>query len=455
MSELKKHVLVVDDKREMADMVAEALADEGYNVTPTSSPRKALEMLAAGGFDALVTDLRMPDVDGLALLTASRQSDPDRPVIVMTGYGAIETAIESIRRGAFHYLTKPFKNEELFLFLGRALEQVELRREAASLRRRLHEGGKHATLLGNSKATLELVDRIRRVADTATPVLLLGETGTGKGLAARALHEGSTRREGPFVTINCAAIPEALLESELFGHVRGAFTGAVSNKPGLFAEAHGGTLFLDEIGDMPLSLQAKVLDVLGRGVVRPVGSSKERAFDVRIVAATHRDLRERVRVETFREDLFFRLSVVTLEMPPLRKRPEDILLFIDHFFAMFKAQHPSSPATHVGRSAVQRLLEYGWPGNVRQLAHTLERAVVLAQTEEVTVGDLPEDVATGVRSGELTFRGDVLPLRDVQRRYAMWAYRELGNHRGRAADRLAIDPKTLHKLLDDPTTDSQ
>jgi len=296
-----------------------------------------------------------------------------------------------------------------------------------------------------------LTDDLRRLADVAAPVLVLGETGTGKGLVARALHDESRRARGPFVTVNCAAIPEALLESELFGHVKGAFTGAVQAKRGLFVDAEGGTLFLDEIGDMPLSLQAKLLDVLGRGVVRPVGGTRETKVDARIVSATHRDLR--AREGTFRDDLYFRLGVVTLEIPPLRSRPEDLPQLIAHFFARLRAVHHASAVDRIGREATELLLAYGWPGNVRELAHVLERAVLLARGAEIAPSDLPPEIVRGARSGELVFRGDVVPLREVSRRYAAWAYEVSGQKRARVAERLGIDPKTVDKLLGEADDD--
>ena len=317
-------VLVVDDEPSMAEMLADGLSDRGFEAEAIGSGARALERVKEGGVDALVTDLRMPDVDGIELCARSRAAAPDVPVLVMTAYGAIDTAMESIRQGAYHYLTKPFKLDELVLFLGRALDEVRLRREASALKSTLRERFSPEGIVGSSRAMRALLDLVTRVAPSDVNVLLVGETGTGKGLLARTIHAQSARASARFVTVNCAALPDALLESELFGHVRGAFTGATSDRPGLFAEADGGTIFLDEIAEMSPALQAKLLDVIERRRVRAVGSSKEREIDARILAATHRDLAERARAGPFREDLRFRRDVVTLELPALRHRREDI-----------------------------------------------------------------------------------------------------------------------------------
>ncbi len=314
-------VLVVDDQREMAEMLADGLTDRGYRAVAVTSGREALARLEAESFDALVTDLRMQGMDGLDLLGRSLALDADRPVILMTAYGAIDGAIDAIRRGAYHYLAKPFKLDELVLFLERALAGVRVRREAATLRRELAGRSAPAGMLGRSKPMRVVFDIVERVADAPASVLITGETGTGKGVVAAALHARSGRARAPFVTVNCAALPEPLLESELFGHVKGAFTGATANRTGLFVDADGGTLFLDEIGDMAISLQAKLLRAIESGKVRAVGEGRERSVDVRIIAATHHDLRAAAAKGAFREDLLYRLDVVTIELPALRRAP--------------------------------------------------------------------------------------------------------------------------------------
>jgi two-component system response regulator HydG len=440
-------ILVVDDERAMAEMLADGLGDRGYEAVATASSEDAVRRLRDEAFDALVTDLRMPRVDGLSLLAEARRIAPDLPVFVMTAYGAVDSAIESIRQGATHYLTKPFKLDELLLFLDRALDERRVRREASSLRAALRSPGPVSGLVAQSAAMREVFDVMARVARSDVPVLVLGETGTGKGLLARLLHAHSDRAGGPFVTVNCAALPEPLLESELFGHVKGAFTGATKDRIGLLAESHGGTFFLDEIAEMSPALQAKLLDVLERRVVRAVGASRERPVDLRIVAATHRDLDERTAAGTFREDLRYRLDVVSLVLPPLRQRREDIPLLLEHFLREARARHPGSPAERLSPDAAARLVDHRWPGNVRELAHAMERMVLLARSAEIPASDLPQSIGAVERSQAPVFSGAVLPVREMTRRYAVWALEQLGGHRTRTAEKLGIDLKTLGKWL--------
>ena len=444
MTKRKPRILVVDDNLEMARGVAEGLGDADYDAVAVGSGDEAVKRLEAEPFDGVVTDLRMAGTDGLAVLAASRQRDPERPVIVMTAY----SAIESIRRGAYHYLTKPFKQEELAIFLGRALDEVRVRREASSLKSALRSQWASGNIIGHSAAMAAVRDRIQRVADAPAPVIVTGETGTGKGLVAKALHADSRRAEAAFVSVNCAALPENLLESELFGHARGAFTGATSERPGLFVEADGGTLFLDEIGEMTPALQAKLLHVLENGAVRPVGSTKPRAVDVRIVVATHRNLAQAARQGTFREDLLYRLDVIPIEIPALRERREDIPELVEHFLRSVRAQYPGSPVERLTPEAVKELTRYTWPGNVRELAHTIERLVLLGQAPLVSLADVPEAIRRGSAAGETEFAGDIMPMHELERRYAAWAVGQTGGHRGRAAEKLEIDPKTLRKWLD-------
>jgi two-component system, NtrC family, response regulator HydG len=442
----RPRVLVVDDDRALIETITDGLADAGYEVVGMTESRDAGVALQKEPFDALVTDLRMPKVDGMQLLDLSRRAAPERPVVVMTAFSAVDTAVESIRQGAYHYLTKPFKVDELALFLARALEEARLRREAKTLRRALREGSSLENVVGKSGGMRDVCALVSRVADADAPVLILGETGTGKGLIARALHNEGRRASGPFVTVNCAALPEPLLESELFGHVRGAFTGALSNRRGLIEEADGGTLFLDEIGEMAVGLQAKLLHVVEQSVVRAVGANKEVPVDVRFVAATHRDLSARVAAREFREDLLFRLDVVRIDIPPLRYRRDDLPQLIEHFLSRARQKHPRSGVERILPEAMARLCDYDWPGNVRELENLMERCVLLAPGPELSVADLPPTVAAA-KPRELDFSGPILPLSEVARRYAAWAFERLEGRRMLTAEKLGVDRKTLVKLL--------
>ncbi|HTQ03648.1 MAG TPA: sigma-54 dependent transcriptional regulator [Polyangiaceae bacterium] len=439
-------ILVVDDDFAMAQTVAEGLETHGFSSTALADAERAVEAIDAGGHDALVTDLRIPGSDGLTLLARSRQGSPEVPVIVMTAFSEVATAVESIRRGAYHYLTKPFQIAELALFLRRALDEAALRREARTLRTAL--GSSLEGLIGDSSSMRALFDLVRRAADSSAPVLLLGETGTGKGLVARALHAESHRAAERFVVVNCAAIPEALLESELFGHVRGAFTGASADRAGLFEQADRGTLFLDEIGEMPLHLQAKLLHVLETGTLRRVGSNRECQVDVRIVAATHRDLRARVESGAFREDLLYRLDVIAIEIPPLREHIEDMPRLIEHFLALTRARNPKSELVRIAPAALDVLSAYSWPGNVRELEHLLERLAVLCRSESAALEDLPAHVVSRAAAPvALNFGDTVLPIRELQRRYASWALQRFGGAKMATCEALGIDSKTLSKWL--------
>lgn len=438
--------LIVDDKSELAETLVDGLSAHQIECVAVATGEEALLRLDAERFDVLVTDLRMPGMDGLELLTRLRQVAPLKPVIMMTAYGAVDTAIESIRRGAYHYVTKPFKVEELAIFMRRAVDDAQVRREASVLRRNFSEASSRDNLIGRSAAMQRVFEVLDRVSDTDVPVLLLGPTGSGKGLLARTLHNESARAHAPFVTINCAALPETLLESELFGHTKGAFTGASAVKSGLFAEAEDGTLFLDEIGEMAPALQSKLLDVIERGVMRPVGGTKERPVNARIVTATHRNLRELVAQGRFREDLLYRLDVITIDVPPLRQRREDIALLATHFLKASRARHPTSPVTGIGDDALEKLKDYSWPGNVREVAHTIERLVLLGTHTVVTAADLSLALREEAPLRQ-SFGGQIVPIRELQSLYAAWVLEQMGGHRTKAAEKLGVDMKTLAKWL--------
>lgn len=441
------HVVVVDDDLAFAESLADGLSGLGWRVTAVGQPAAALEIVQKGQFDVLVSDLRMSELDGLALLSFVQRVAPERPVIIMTAFSAIDSAVECVRQGAYHYLTKPFKVAELDIFLQRALETRALRRAARDLQRALDERHALGSLIGQSPSMRDVFDLVARVANATLPVVIVGETGVGKTLLAHALHAESERAGAPFVSVNCAAIPEGLLESELFGHVRGAFTGASSARSGLFVEADGGTLLLDEIGDMSAPLQAKLLHALESGRIRAVGSSKERAVDVRIVAATHRDLRELVAAGRFRADLLYRLEGVVVEVPPLRQRREDIALLAERFLNEARKGQPGASAERFSGAALRALLEYRWPGNVRELEHAVGRALLMAKGTEIELDDLPIAITAAPAQSSLNFGDAVIPVRELQRRYAAWALERLGGRKMLTCEKLGIDSKTLAKWL--------
>ncbi len=440
-------VVIVDDDIAFAETVADGLETLGWRVQAVRDAQVAAELIRARQYDALVSDLRMPVLDGLKLLAMAKELAPERPVIIMTAFSAIDSAVESVRQGAYHYLTKPFKVAELDLFLQRALENRALRQTARELERELRQRDALGSLIGKSPAMRSAFELIERVADSTLPVVITGETGTGKTVLARALHSESTRADAPFISVNCAALPEPLLESELFGHVRGAFTGANANRTGLFVEAHGGTLFLDEIGDMQPALQAKLLHALESGRIRALGASRERDVDVRVVAATHRNLSEMVNSGAFRADLRFRLEGMVIEVPPLRQRQEDIPLLAARFLEGARQQHARSTVERFSSAATRLMLDYAWPGNVRELEHVVSRAVLLGKTREIEPADLPISLAARPGAQHHDFGDAIIPVRELQRRYAAWALERLGGRKMLTCEKLGIDAKTLAKWL--------
>jgi two-component system response regulator HydG len=429
----------------MARMIGDHLGTLGYATTVVDSGARAIEVLRGELPDLVITDLRMADVDGLDVLDAARAVEPDLPVIVMTAFGAIDSAIESMRRGAFHYLVKPIRLDELGLHVHRALEQRRLRRD----HRRLIDSTRVSLvdLVGATAAMRRIYELVDRIAPAAAAVLVRGESGTGKELVARAIHDRGPRRDRPFIAVNCTALPDQLLESELFGHTRGAFSGAVSARAGLFVEASGGTLFLDEIGDMPAPLQARLLRVLQDGEVRAVGSDAARSIDVRVVAATHQDLESKVEDGSFRADLFYRLDVVQLMLPPLREHLEDVPILVDHFLARARQRNPQSPVVRVSQELVAMLMRYAWPGNVRELQNLIERMVVVGAKPELSVAELAE-LAPRVAGGGGQFalpRDRFATLHEVEDEYIAWMIDQCGGNKTRAAERLGVDPSTLHR----------
>ncbi len=447
---MKGRVLVVDDDASMCDMLVSDLGELGFEVKARTAAPAALEALVASEFDAVVADLNMPGMSGLELCERIVASRPDVPVIVITAFGSIQTAIAAIRSGAYDFVTKPLEVDALGLALERAIQHRRLSDEVRRLRQAVEETRRFGALLGTSPAMRRMYELLDRIADSSASVLIAGETGTGKELVARALHERGRRKAGPFVAVDCASLPEPLLESELFGHVRGAFTDAHAARRGLFVQANGGALFLDEIGDLPLALQAKLLRALQTRCVRPVGANEEVPFDVNLIAATNRDLESAVEEGRFREDLYFRINVIHVEMPPLRARGGDVLLLAQHFVDRYAAQ-AGKRVTGLSPDAAERLLAYVWPGNVRELENCIERAIALTRHETIGLDDLPEKIRGFQRSHVLVAGDDpseLAPLEEVERRYVLRVMEAVGGSKTLAARVLGIGRKTLYRKLE-------
>jgi two-component system response regulator PilR (NtrC family) len=395
-------ILVVDDEESMRELLEIALGKDGYRITVAASGGQATELIDKGSFDLVISDIKMPDMSGVEVLRYVKQTDPAIPVIMVTAYASAETAVEALRLGAYDYLTKPFKIDELKANVRNALEKRRLKEEVVHLKRELKHKHGLDNMLGRSSKMLELFEHIRAVAVTSSTVLVTGESGTGKELAARAIHVGSPRVSEQFVSINCGAMPETLLESEMFGHLKGSFTGATTNHKGLFEVAHRGTIFLDEIAEMSPTMQVKLLRVLQEKRIRRIGATEEREVDVRIIAATNKDLEQGVRDKSFREDLFYRLNVIPIHLAPLRDRRDDIPLLAEHF--LIKARESMGKnITKISDEAMEFLTRYDWPGNVRELENVIERAVALEMTGVI----LPERIPEKVREfGDMSASGD-------------------------------------------------
>src|SRR5438067_5306176 len=449
-----RSILIVDDEEPIRQVLTEVLSGHGYVVRAASDGEEALRELAAHDYDAVVTDVRMPRMDGLSLVRSVQQIAPDATVIVMSAYGSHDLALEAMKAGAYDYLGKPFRPDEVLLVLRKAEERERLRAENRRLRREIEASRGTGAIVAESPIMKEVLRLLHKVAPAKTTVLITGESGTGKELIARALHDLSPRAESPFVAVNCGAIPEQLIESELFGHAKGAFTGAVAAKRGLFEEADGGTLLLDEVGDLPLHLQVSLLRVLQEGECRRVGDARAIRVDVRILAATHQDLSQSVAAGTFREDLFYRLNVVGLRLPPLRERREEIEPLARRFLARHAARL-GIPEKPLSPTALQLLLGWRWPGNVRELENALERALVLSEGPEIEPEALPEELrASAAPSGPppAPAEGDLSVKRaqraleaDLIRR----ALERTSGNRTRAAELLELSPRALlYKIRD-------
>ncbi|MGE5177385.1 MAG: sigma-54-dependent transcriptional regulator [Hyphomicrobiales bacterium] len=449
-------LLVVDDDPGSSGLLRDIFEGEGYAVTVASRGSDAIREATSTAFDLVLCDVRLPDVDGIEVLRRLKALNPDQTVILVTAYGTVETAIRALHEGAFDYVRKPFSLDEVRITVERAMERRRLRDEAAAAPGEPAPASPAPTptakpIIGRNPAMVDLFKLVSRVAGTKSSVLIRGESGTGKELIARTLHAGSPRASGPFVPVNVTSLPESLLESELFGHAKGAFTGATERRPGLFIEANHGTIFLDEIGDMSLPMQAKLLRVLQEHEVKPVGVNSAVEVDVRVVAATHRNLESLVRSGEFREDLYYRLNVVSLQVPPLRERPEDIPILAEHFLKHYSAL-ANRPLAGFSERAMAALFAYPWPGNVRELENVVDRAVALAPGSIVEETDLPEKLIvhahTGARAAAPAADRAGRPLEDVVREHVLRVLEEVGGNKTEAAKVLDVPRRTLYRMLE-------
>ncbi len=445
----ERRVLVVDDDAATRSLLQKVLDCPGTTVAVASSAAEAMAKLDAESISVVLTDLKMSDANGLDLCRVILRRSPDVPVLVMTAFGSLETAVEAIRAGAYDYIEKPFDPDALLLGIDRALEHYELRHEVRRLKVAVEGARAFEELLGTSPTMRQVYSLLDRVSASDATVLVTGESGTGKEAVARALHHRSRRASGPFVAINCAALPESLLESELFGHVRGAFTDARTSRAGLFVEANGGTLLLDEIGEMPLGLQPKILRALEERKVRPIGAKDEVPFDVRLVASTNRNLEVAVEDGRFRADLYYRINVITVELPPLRARGADILLLAQHFLEQV-AEQVDKPVVGISSAAAAKLLAYSWPGNVRELRNAIERAVALTSYDRVAPDDLPQKISTFEGKQVLvagTNPSELVSLEEVEKRYILAVMTAVAGNKSEAARILGLNRKTLYRRL--------
>ena len=458
MTDSSKHLLLVEDEALLREAVAQQLADHGYQVQQAESGEAALARLSDFAFDIIVTDLRLPGIDGSAVVEAAVERYPDVIAIVVTGYGTVKDAVQAIKRGAADFVNKPFQIDELLHALDSALERRRLKSENAYLRAQLQERYRFEGVVGKGRAMARVFQLLETVAPTNSTILITGETGTGKEVVARAIHHSSPRRSFRFVALNCTAIPETLLEAELFGHVRGAFTGAIGNRQGRLEQAHKGTLFLDEVGTMSTALQTKLLRVLQEREFERVGDSHTTKVDVRVIAATNSDLTRMVADGQFREDLFYRLNVIPVELPPLRERKEDIPLLVQHFLDKFRGLDPAGgpprAAITVAQDAIRRLMAYSWPGNVRQLENAIERAVAIsAGRPQIDAADLPVEIqqAEPALPSTVSLPEDGLDLdvfiAHVERELIERSLERTGGNKGRAAKLLNLKRTTLVEKL--------
>jgi two-component system, NtrC family, response regulator AtoC len=442
-------ILIVDDDARMRELVSKVLAREGYSVRPLPRGQDVLQALEEGPADLIISDIRMPEMDGLTLLQEVKRVAPETSMLLMTAFGSIDTAVHAIKAGAYDYLTKPFEMDEIIVVVRRVMEERCLRAEVRALREEVRTKYNFSNILGKSKPMLDLFALIQKVAGSRSTVLIQGKSGTGKELVAKALHYNSPRRERPLVTVNCSAIPKDLLESELFGHVKGAFTGAIANKRGLFEEADSGSLFLDEIGELSPELQVKLLRVIQEREIKRVGDTRTVSVNVRLIAATNRDLAQAVKEGIFREDLYYRLNVIPIVLPDLQDRAEDIPLLVTHFLLKY-AKEADPPIEGISKEAMRLLLEYDWPGNVRELENVIERAVILGHGPQLMPEDLPAHLRahqTQVPHQSKAVSPHRPTLEELERDYIATILRETHWHQMQAARILGIDRRTLYRKI--------
>ena len=445
----KPTILVIDDESGILDTLRILLKKEGFEVTTAQGGKAGLEQIRSGGFDIVLSDVRMPQVTGLDILNAAREQDPMTPVILMTAQASLQTAIAAVNQGAFYYIQKPFANDELVAILRRASDYRAVRVENKHLKQEIRRRDRVGVVrpIGKSKRFSEILKLAEQVAPTDSTVLIGGESGTGKEVVARYIHSLSNRADGPCLSINCGALPENLLESELFGHVKGSFTGAVRDKQGLFAAARGGSFFLDEVGEMPPPLQIKLLRVLQEREAIPVGATEAIPVDVRIIAATNRELEEEIRRGNFRSDLFYRLNVIAIDLPPLRDRREDVLLLVESFLGRMASEQAVEPKA-LSADTLDAVMVYDWPGNVRELENALEHAWVLTKGNTIEPAALPDRITKRKKEPLVAERSYPNPVLEViERAYIMYVLQTEGGNKTRAAEVLGIDPSTLYRKL--------
>jgi len=447
MEKTSAHILVVDDDPVTIDLLKEVLSKEGYEVSTALSGEEAIAQGMDHLFDIIITDVRMGEKDGMEVLRFFKKNAPETTVILITAFGSIETAIEAIREGAYDYISKPFKLDEIKFTIQRALEQRRLIQENKYYRQELLDKYQFKNVIGRTSQMFQVYKTIAKVADTKSTVLLCGERGTGKELIARSIHYNSQRSTRPFIPVDCASLVETLIESELFGHVRGAFTGASSAKRGLFEEADQGTLFLDEVGNLGLSMQSKLLRFLQEYEIKRVGGTESIKVDVRVIAATNQPLEPLVKSGKFREDLFDRLNVVTITLPPLRERKEDIPLLANHFLQKFSEENHKN-ISHISPEALGILTQYSWLGNVRELEHTIERAVIFSIHPIILPEDLPTKMFEEIKGPEILIPEKQLSLKELEKRYILKVLQETGGNKKKASEILGIDRATLYRILE-------